>query len=226
MKNKHFLLFTLLLFSITLNAQEKQWKIFEIGKYKIEFPIDFNFIEEQGIDSYIGRIENQELVVSFDYGAFTNNLEEYENNSEYDVKINTLDGDLRKIAFVKNATRGFTALYLLDENSSIALGMYTRDISTENQLFLLDIFENRISIKTLSTPSYLHQISFSVLHEKNAIEIKGIEKTENFKIFNLLGSEVLSGQINNNEQININTLKNGVYLFKLENGYTIKFLKD
>ncbi|WP_299051790.1 T9SS type A sorting domain-containing protein [uncultured Polaribacter sp.] len=224
MKNKYLLLFTLL-FNVIVNSQEIQWKTFEIGKYKIEFPNDFSLIEEQGIDSYIGRIENKELIVEFDYGAFTNNLEEYENNPEYEVKVNTLEGDSRKIALAKNSLNGFTAIYILDENSSIALGMFSRDISPEKQSFLLDIFENRISLKTLTVKNYLNDISFNLNNQKKFIEINGILQTENFMIFNILGIKTLNGKINNQGRIDINTLKNGIYIFKLDNGYTIKFLK-
>ena len=222
LKNKLLLLFTLLL-SIVFNSQEVQWKTFNIGKYNIEFPDDFTFIEEQGIDSYIGRIENKEIVVEFDYGAFTNNLEEYENNSEYEIIINTLEGDLRKIALAKNSMNGFTAIYILEENSPIALGMFSRNISSEKQSFLLDIFENRISLKTLSIQNYLNNISFNI--DKNFIKIEGITKTENFMIFNILGNKILSGKISDGDRINVNSLKNGIYLFKLDKGKTIKFLK-
>lgn len=223
MKKKFLLLFTLL-FSIISNSQEIQWKTFTIGKYRIEFPNDFSHIEEQGIDSYIGRIENKELTVEFDYGAFTNNLEEYENDSEYEVKVGTLEGDLKKVAIAKNSMNGFTAIYILDKKTSLALGMHARDISSEKQSFLLDIFINRISIKTLSVKNYLKDISFNINNQKKLIEIEGITKSEDFMIFSSTGAQVLHGKINTNKQIDFSALKNGIYLFKLENGYTIKFL--
>lgn len=208
-----------------LNSQTNEWQTFEIGKYKIEFPTNFSFTEEQGFDSYIGKIESNELVVEFDYGFYTNNLEEYENNSEYEVIINSLEGDYRKIAYSKISTDGFTAIYLLDENTSIALGMYARNISSENQSLLLDIFENRISQMNLSTKSYLNQISFILNNHNNFIELKGISKGENFNIYSILGNKVLNGKIENEGKINIDFLKEGIYFFSLENGYKNKFLR-
>ena len=174
MKNYYFLIPILLLYTGILYSQTNEWQAFAIGKYKVEFPSNFSFTEEQGLDSYIGKIENNELVVEFDYGYYTNNLEEYENNPEYEVIINNLEGDYRKIAYSKISTDGFTAIYLYDENTLIALGMYARNISSENQSLLLDIFENRISQMNLSTKSYLNQISFNLNNHNNFIELKGI----------------------------------------------------
>ena len=223
MKNHYILIAILLLSNDILYSQTNEWKTFEIGKYKIEFPSNFSFTEEQGLDSYIGKIESNELVVQFDYGVFTNNLEQYENNPQYEVKTNSLEGDFRKIAYSKISTDGFTAIYLLDENTSMALGMYARNISPEYQLLLLDIFENRISIINLSTKKYLNQISFNL--NNNFIELKGISKAENFIIYNLLGNKILNGKIENEGKISIDLLKKGIYFFKLENGYIHKFLK-
>lgn len=223
MKNHHILIVILLLSNGILYSQTNEWKTFEIGKYKIEFPSNFSFKEEQGLDSYIGKIESNELVVEFDYGVFTNRLETYENNPEYEVKIDSLEGDFRKIAYSKISTDGFTAIYLLDENTSIALGMYARNISSENQSLLLDIFENRISQMNLSTKNYLNQISFNL--NNNFIELKGISKAENYIIYNLLGNKILKGKIENEGKISIDFLKKGIYFFRLENGYIKKFLK-
>ena len=150
-------------------------------------------------------------------------METYDNNPEYEVKIDSLEGDFRKIAYSKISTDGFTAIYLLDENTSIALGMYARNISSENQSLLLDIFENRISQMNLSTKNYLNQISFNL--NNNFIELKGISKAENYIIYNLLGNKILNGKIENEGKISIDFLKKGIYFFRLENGYINKFLK-
>ena len=225
MKYYYILIAFLLLFNNESYSQANEWKTFEIGKYKIEFPNNFSFIEAQGLDSSIGKIVSDELVVEFDYGAFTNNLEEYENNPEYEVKINNLEGDYRKIAYSKLSTNGFTAIYLLDENTSIALGMYARNLSSENQSLLLDIFENRISQMNLSTKSYLNLISFNLNNHNNLIELNGIFKAENYVIYNILGNKILNGKVGNEGKISIDYLKKGIYFFRLENGYINKFLK-
>lgn len=61
----------------------------------------------------------------------------------------------------------------------------------------------------------------------NYIEILNIINSENYKIYNLIGTEVLKGTINNNNQrIDIQNLISGLYFLKFENGNTIKFIKE
>lgn len=41
-----------------------------------------------------------------------------------------------------------------------------------------------------------------------------------------VGQEVIKGSINNDEQIDIRNFTNGLYFLKLENGNSIKFIKE
>lgn len=59
----------------------------------------------------------------------------------------------------------------------------------------------------------------------NVIKITGLKETNNFSIYNVLGSKLNSGIISANENINIENLTNGLYFLKFENGNTIKFIK-
>lgn len=58
------------------------------------------------------------------------------------------------------------------------------------------------------------------------INISGLRENENYTIWNTIGTEVKNGNISNQEKINIQTLTNGVYFLKFENGYNIKFIKE
>jgi hypothetical protein len=58
-----------------------------------------------------------------------------------------------------------------------------------------------------------------------SIKIQGIYKEQAYKIYSLIGAEVLRGSINFNENIEIHNLKKGLYFLKLENGNAIKFFK-
>lgn len=58
------------------------------------------------------------------------------------------------------------------------------------------------------------------------IKISGLSKTENYSIYNILGSKISSGKISNNEKIDIQNLSNGLYLLKFNNGNTIKLIKE
>ena len=57
------------------------------------------------------------------------------------------------------------------------------------------------------------------------ITISGLKKDENYKIFNVLGTEIIDGIISNNKKIDIENLTSGMYFLKFENGNSIKFQK-
>jgi Secretion system C-terminal sorting domain len=58
------------------------------------------------------------------------------------------------------------------------------------------------------------------------IAISGLENVVRYTIFDILGKETLSGNIVNNEKINIQNLNLGMYFLRLENGATTKFIKE
>jgi len=60
----------------------------------------------------------------------------------------------------------------------------------------------------------------------NYIKISGITNTKNYKIINEIGQEVLSGNIIDNQEIDIKILNNGFYFMKLDNGSILKFMKE
>ena len=57
------------------------------------------------------------------------------------------------------------------------------------------------------------------------ILISGLKKTENYAVYNILGKRVLEGTVSDNQKINIQDVTEGVYLFKLESGNILKFIK-
>jgi hypothetical protein len=58
------------------------------------------------------------------------------------------------------------------------------------------------------------------------IQISGLTKADDYKIYNVIGAEVNNGIISDNEKINIQYLTNGLYFLKFKEGNTIKFLKE
>ena len=57
------------------------------------------------------------------------------------------------------------------------------------------------------------------------IKISGLSKTENYTIYNILGSEVSNDIILENTKVDIRNLINGIYFLKLNDGSTLKFIK-
>ncbi len=53
-------------------------KTITIGEYSFDFPNDFKQVEEQGIDSYIGKVKGDSIELGFDYGYYSDRLVETE----------------------------------------------------------------------------------------------------------------------------------------------------
>jgi hypothetical protein len=58
------------------------------------------------------------------------------------------------------------------------------------------------------------------------IKIDGLFQPENYKIYNILGTEVKNGTVSNSMQINIRNFTNGLYFLKFTRGNAIKFIKE
>ena len=71
-------------------------------------------------------------------------------------------------------------------------------------------------------------LSFKVFPNptENYIRISGVKNEQNFKIYNLLGRLVKKGKIYNDDQIDISSFDNGMYLLKLDSGNVIKVIKE
>ena len=99
-------------------------------------------------------------------------------------------------------------------------------------LYISEIDGNKISkfdFSLLSTSDILNlrnKISVYPNPSKYFIKIVGLNKNENYIIYNSLGVEITNGSVFNNQKININNLTNGLYVLKFENRNVIKFIKD
>lgn len=91
-------------------------------------------------------------------------------------------------------------------------GEFTYQRSTSPALGLTDF--NKSFVKIAPNPS------------RGFIQVTGITQTENYTIYNLLGLKVGYGKVSKDEKINIQNLKQGVYLLKLHKGSLLKFMKQ
>ncbi len=59
------------------------------------------------------------------------------------------------------------------------------------------------------------------------IKIVGITtEEESYTIYNILGKDIISGTLENNQNIPIKNLKTGLYFLKFHNGNVFKFIKE
>ena len=87
---------------------------------------------------------------------------------------------------------------------------------------------SKLDISTLSINQFDKNSSTMAIFPNpsaNNIQISGLTKKENYKIYTVLGKQVLEGVINNLGKIITKNLIKGVYLLKFNNGNTLKFIK-
>jgi uncharacterized protein (DUF1810 family) len=58
------------------------------------------------------------------------------------------------------------------------------------------------------------------------IHISGLEKAENYFIYNILVAKIKTGTIDNQQTIDVQNVAKRLYLLKFENGNIIKFIKE
>ncbi|WP_452232593.1 T9SS type A sorting domain-containing protein [Lacinutrix sp. MEBiC02595] len=84
-----------------------------------------------------------------------------------------------------------------------------------------------LNAAALSTDNFTqnHKVTLFPNPATDYIQINGLTKTEDYTIYNTLGQEVKSGFISENQKLDIQSLANGMYFLKLEEGNSFKFMK-
>lgn len=125
---------------------------------------------------------------------------------------------------------GLYAFYNFNEGS----GTVVNDLTNNNfngTLLNMDSVTDWISYDNCSTLSIDEQTPNSTITlfpnpSSDFIQISGLSAIENYRIYNVIGTEIINGITTNNEKINIQNINSGLYFLKFENGNTIKFLKE
>ena len=77
----------------------------------------------------------------------------------------------------------------------------------------------------LASPNTVKQIRVFPNPATNIINISGLDTIRDYTIYTVLGKEVKKGKVNQYEKIEVSDLEKGLYLLKLSNGKTMKFIK-
>jgi len=81
------------------------------------------------------------------------------------------------------------------------------------------------SLKTDDFNFNNNQIKLYPIPSDNFINIKGLSQPQNYRIYDILGTEISSGTISDDTEIDIKNLLNGFYFLKLEVEGTVRFIK-
>ena len=98
--------------------------------------------------------------------------------------------------------------------SSPITGGWTMDSIVVTEKHTLEVSKQEFNDKITTYPN----------PSSDFIYFKGLSKNENYTVYNSIGTKIFSG--NTNKEIDIQNLTNGIYLLKLDNGNTSKFIKQ
>jgi len=130
------------------NENSNELNIIEIGSYKFVFPIEFELIEGQGIDSYVGNVVGSGISILFDYGWYTTPA-----TNEYEVIENNINGHYRQIVRPYNSELNYTRLHMYKVSDSLespygynSLTMLTNNLNLTEQELVISIFNSGVPI--------------------------------------------------------------------------------
>ena len=123
--------------------------------------------------------------------------------------------------WVDNPSQNFGWIILGEESSATTSKRF--DAKGVNAPKLSITYESSLSVDDFNS---LNNVSIYPNPSTNFIQIKGLLESENYEIYNILGAKILSGEVSDDEKIDIQNVTNGLYFLKLDAGKTIKFIKQ
>lgn len=106
----------------------------------------------------------------------------------------------------------------------------SNEIVTSDDNGYRDIYIIKISPKTLGVSDVKSSQQYNVYPNpaSDFVYIKSKQKLHNssYQIYNVVGSKVMDGIINDNQQIEIKNLVKGIYFLQIDNQYQIKLIKN
>jgi hypothetical protein len=116
------------------------WHKVEAGAFSLFAPSGWEFHQLQGIDSYVGEFVGDGIVLNFDFGRYSNPLNEAQEPA-YAVVHESIGGSDAKIVSPKRPGHGVTGIYFPKVSSSNKLCLYGQNLTSMQQELVLKIFE-------------------------------------------------------------------------------------
>jgi hypothetical protein len=121
-------------------AKGSVWHKVDAGPFSILAPSGWEFHQLQGVDSYVGEFVGDGVVLTFDFGRYSNTLKK-EKKPAYVVTHKSIGGRRAKIVSPKTPGRGITGVYFRNVGDAVALTLFGHDLTSTQQELALKIFE-------------------------------------------------------------------------------------
>jgi hypothetical protein len=121
------------------DASASGWLKVEAGAFSIYAPPGWKFHQRQGIDSFVGEFAGDGIVLSFDFGPYSNPLDEAREPT-YVVTHETIGGHKEKIVSPSVPGHGITGIYFPEITGWNKLCLYGQNLTDTQQKLALRIF--------------------------------------------------------------------------------------
>lgn len=112
----------------------------DAGPFSILAPSGWEFHQLQGVDSYVGEFVGDGVVLTFDFGRYSNTLKK-EKKPAYVVTHKSIGGRRAKIVSPRVPGHGITGVYFRNAGNASALTLFGKDLTPTQQELALKIFE-------------------------------------------------------------------------------------
>jgi len=117
------------------------WRKVDAGPFSILAPPGWEFHQLTGVDSYVGEFVGDGVVLTFDFGRYSNPLKE-EKKPAYVVIHKPVGGRRAKIVSPRTPGHGITGVYFRNVGmSNAALTLFGHDLTSTQQESVLKIFD-------------------------------------------------------------------------------------
>lgn len=187
---------------------------YKVSSNQFKFYVNGRLVNTQTLPStYVPNVDDHISIGSTDYwGGFEDLAIDY--FRIWDIQKSDSDIDSNKNIEVSSSSTGLLLQYRFDSGSTI-----TDSSSNGNDGIFFGGVLSTSEIEKINTLNFFPNPSTIF------IQVSGLNQTEKYRIYSIIGSEIASGEISNNEKIDIQNLTNGLYFLKLKDRSTIKFIK-
>lgn len=116
------------------------WRKLDAGPFSILAPSTWQFRQLDGVDSYVGEFLGDGIVLTFDFGGYSNPLKQ-ERKPAYLVVHRSIGGRRARIVSPRTPGHGITGVYFHHAGHSSALTLFGQDLGSAQQQLALKIFE-------------------------------------------------------------------------------------
>jgi len=121
-------------------AAPTDWHKVDSGPFSILAPSGWEYHQLEGVDSFVGEFVGDGVVLTFDFGGYSNPLKE-EKKPAYVVIHKSIDGRRAKIVSPRTPGHGITGVYFRNAGHSSRLCVWAKDLTSTQQELVLKIFD-------------------------------------------------------------------------------------